>query len=107
MLTKRFAHPLGTVLCVLALLLITSTAYSQPKGKTREISGTVVDVDSQPVANATVAVSGGGPSATTAADGAFKLTGVATANVTIEVTAEGFTARQVPVVGAATALSLQ
>jgi TonB-dependent SusC/RagA subfamily outer membrane receptor len=107
MLTKRFVHPLGSILCLLALLLISSTAYSQPKGKTREIAGTVVGVDSQPVANATVAVSGGGPSATTAADGSFKLTGVATANLTVEVTADGFTARQIPVLGAATALSLQ
>src|ERR1044071_3397851 len=107
MLTKRFAHPLGTVLCVCALLLISSTSYSQPKGKTREISGTVVDVESQPVANATVTVSGGGPSAMTGTDGAFTLTAVATTNLTIEVTAEGFKARQIPVLGAATALSLQ
>ncbi|HZJ67931.1 MAG TPA: carboxypeptidase regulatory-like domain-containing protein, partial [Kofleriaceae bacterium] len=54
-----------------------------------------------------MAVSGGGPSATTGADGSFKLTGVAITNLTIEVTADGFTARQVPVLGANSALSLQ
>jgi TonB-linked SusC/RagA family outer membrane protein len=91
---------------LLALLLISSTAFAQ-RGKTREISGTVVDVDTKPVANATVAVSGGGPSATTGADGSFKLTGVAITNLTIEVTADGFTARQIPVLGANSALSLQ
>ncbi|HET9623165.1 MAG TPA: carboxypeptidase regulatory-like domain-containing protein [Kofleriaceae bacterium] len=66
----------------------------------------VLDVDSKPVAGATVAVSGGGPSTTTADDGSFKLAGVATGNVILEVTAEGFTAKQVPVVGATTALQL-
>jgi TonB-linked SusC/RagA family outer membrane protein len=107
MLTKRFIRRLGSAVCLLAILLISSIAYSQPRGKTREIAGTVVDVDSKPVAGATVAVSGGGPSATTGADGTFKLSGVATANLTIEVTADGFTARQIPVLGANTALSLQ
>src|SRR5262249_13461505 len=83
-------------------------ARAQPgrPGKGREIVGSVVDVDGNAVANATVTVDGG-PSATTAADGSFKLTGVATTNVAISVTADGFTAKQVPVLGATTALQLQ
>jgi TonB-linked SusC/RagA family outer membrane protein len=67
----------------------------------------VLDVDGHPVANATVAVGGGGPTATTGPDGAFKLTGVATTNLMIEITADGFTAKQVAVLGAATSLDLQ
>jgi len=106
MLTKRFAHPLGTV-CALALMLLSFTAFAQPaKGKGREIVGTIVDVDSSPVANATVSIAGG-PTATTATDGSFKLTGVATTNLAIDVTADGFTAKQVPILAATTALQLQ
>ncbi len=110
MLTKRLAHPFGSALCLLALLLFSFTALAQPakgKGKGREIVGTVVDGDAKPVPNATVTVSGGGPSTTTAADGTFKLTGVATTNVAIEISADGFNGQQVPVLGAATALQLQ
>jgi TonB-linked SusC/RagA family outer membrane protein len=109
MFTRRFVHPLGGALCVLALLLAPMIAFAQnarPGGQ-RDIAGTVVDVDASPVAGATVAVTGGGPTTTTAADGSFKLTGVATANLIIEITAGGFTARQVPVLGAATPLQLQ
>jgi TonB-linked SusC/RagA family outer membrane protein len=95
-------------MCLLALTLCSISAQAQPaKPKGRDVVGTVVDVDATPVANATVSVAGGGPSATTAADGSFKLTGVATGNVVVEVTAEGFTAKQVPVLGATTALQLQ
>jgi TonB-dependent starch-binding outer membrane protein SusC len=105
---RRFAHPLGAAVCALALLLFPFIAAAQnAKAKGRDIAGTVVDVDSHPVANATVTVAGGGPSATTGADGSFKLTGVATANLMIDVTADGFTSKQVPVLGAATALQLQ
>ena len=108
MLRKRFVHPLGAAVCALALLLVSmatlGTAYAQP-AKGRAITGTILDVDSKPVAGATVAVAGG-PSATTGEDGSFKLTGVGTGSVTLEVTAEGFTAKQVPVVGATTALQL-
>src|SRR5262249_30171314 len=60
-----------------------------------------------PVANATVTVAGGGPSAATGADGSFKLTGVATTNLMIDVAADGFTSKQVAVLGAATPLQLQ
>jgi TonB-dependent starch-binding outer membrane protein SusC len=105
MFRKRFAHPLGPVMCVLALMLCSMTAYAQ-NARGRNITGTVLDIDANPVANATVTVAGGGPSATTAADGTFKLAGVATANVVLEVTAEGFTAKQIPVLGAATALQV-
>jgi TonB-dependent starch-binding outer membrane protein SusC len=112
--TRWFAHPLGAAMCVLALLLCpllghadAQPARGAPAAKGRDVTGTVVDVDGNPVANATVAVTGGGPMATTAADGSFKLTGVATANVMIEITADGFTAKQVPVLGAATPLQLQ
>jgi TonB-dependent SusC/RagA subfamily outer membrane receptor len=92
-------------MCVIALLVSSLTAHAQP-AKKRDISGTVLDVDGQPVANATVTVTGGGPTATTAADGSFKLAGVAAANVSLEVTAEGFTAKQIPVLGAPTPLQL-
>src|ERR1041384_5378343 len=97
----RFAHPLGAAVCALALLLLpilhTSGAHAQNArpAKGRDINGTVVDVDSHPVSNATVAVAGGGPSATTGADGAFKLSGVATTNVMIDINAHGFTLKQV------------
>ncbi|HEY0476651.1 MAG TPA: SusC/RagA family TonB-linked outer membrane protein [Kofleriaceae bacterium] len=108
MLAKRFSHIFGSALCLLALLLFSVTAYAQPaKGKGRDIVGTIVDVDSKPVANATVTVSGGGPSATTGPDGSFKLTGVATANVSLEVNADGFPAKLVPVLDAASQLQLQ
>ena len=106
--TKRSAHPFGPVLCLLALLLFPLTTHAQPsKGKSREIAGVVVDADARPVANATVTVGDGGPSATTGADGSFKLTGVATTNLAIQITADGFTATQMPVLGATTALQLQ
>jgi hypothetical protein len=91
---------------VLALLFASATGFAQPKPKGRDISGTVVDIDNKPVANATVAVAGG-PTATTAADGTFKLAGVATTNLTLDVTADGFTAKQTPVLGAATPLAVQ
>ena len=108
MLTKRFAHPLGSALCLIALLLFSFTAYAQPtRGKGRDIAGLVVDGDAKPVANATVTVGDGGPSTTTGADGSFKLTGVATTNVAIQVIAEGFNASQIPVLGSTTALQLQ
>jgi len=92
-------------MCVLALLLCSTTAHAQG-AKKRDISGAVLDVDARPVANATVTVTGGGPTATTAADGSFKLAGVATTNVMLEITADGFTAKQIPVLGATTALQL-
>jgi TonB-dependent SusC/RagA subfamily outer membrane receptor len=88
-------------------MLFSFTALAQPaRGKGREIVGSVVDVDGKPVAGATVSVSGGA-SVTTGADGSFKLTGAPTANLSIEVIAEGFTVKQVPVLGGATALQLQ
>src|SRR4051812_45691224 len=105
MLKKRFAHLLGQAMCVLALLLLSVTAYAQAKGKAREVSGLVADADGKPVANATVSVAGG-PTTTTAADGTFKLT-VAPTNLTVEITADGFTARQVQLIAAASPLQLQ
>jgi TonB-dependent starch-binding outer membrane protein SusC len=105
MLRKWFVHPLGSAMCLLALMLVSMTAHAQP-AKGRNIAGTVLDVDAKPIANATVTVTGGGPTATTAEDGSFKLAGVATTNVVLEVTADGFTAKQIPVLGAATALQL-
>jgi TonB-linked SusC/RagA family outer membrane protein len=91
----------------LLLLPVLARAQNARPGKGRDIAGVVVDIDANPVANATVTVTGGGPSSTTGADGSFKLAGVATTNVMIEITAAGFTAKQVPVLGAATALQLQ
>jgi hypothetical protein len=105
MFRKRFAHPLGSAMCVLALLLASMTAHAQ-NAKKRDVAGTVRDVDSKPVANATVTVIGGGPTTTTAADGSFRLA-VATTNLVIEVTADGFTSRQIQLIGAATTLELQ
>src|SRR5262245_9397844 len=105
MLNKRFAHPLGPAMCALALMLLALPAHAQ-NAKGRNITGTVLDVDAKPVAHATVAVSGGGPTATTTDDGSFKLAGVATTNVVLEVTADGYTAKQVPVLGAATPLQV-
>jgi TonB-dependent starch-binding outer membrane protein SusC len=105
MLRRRFAYLWGPALCVLALLLSSTLAHAQNARK-RDISGTLADVDGKPIAGATVTAAGGGPTTTTAADGSFKLA-VATTNVTLEVTADGFTARQVQLIGAATALQLQ
>jgi hypothetical protein len=101
-------HPRGWAIAswIVLVLLATGTAFAQQPA-TREITGTIVDGDGTPVANATVAVTGGGPSTTTGPDGTFKLPKVAAANLTIEITAEGFTARQITVLGARTALQLQ
>jgi TonB-linked SusC/RagA family outer membrane protein len=87
------------------LMLFATSAHAQP-AKGRTLTGAVLDVDGTPVAGATVAVSGGGPSATTGADGTFTLAAVATTNVMIEITADGFAPKQIPVLGAATALQL-
>jgi TonB-dependent starch-binding outer membrane protein SusC len=113
--TRWFAHPLGAATCVLAFLLSPLAVHAQgaqpargaPAARGRDITGAVVDVDGNPVAGATVAIAGGGPTTTTAPDGSFQLTGVATANVMVEISADGFTAKQVPVLGAATPLQLQ
>lgn len=94
------------VVCAL-LLVFTTSAFAQAKPKGREVSGAVFDADQKPVAGATVTVGDGGPSATTAADGTFKLTGVTTANSVVEIKADGFTTRTIPLLGATTALSLQ
>jgi TonB-linked SusC/RagA family outer membrane protein len=97
-------------MCVLALLLFPLIAHAQnprPPAKGRDIAGAVVDVDARPVANATISVSGGGPTTTTGPDGSFKLSGVTTANVAVDITADGFTAKQIQVIGAPTPLQLQ
>jgi len=91
-------------MCVLALLLSSMAAHAQ-NAKKRDISGIVVDIDGKPVANASVTVTGGGPTTTTAADGSFKLA-VAPTNLVIEVTADGLTPRQIQLIGAATPLQL-
>jgi TonB-dependent starch-binding outer membrane protein SusC len=91
----------------LVILMSFGTVLAQPKPKGRDVSGSIVDADQKPVANATVTVADGGPSATTGADGAFKLTGVATGNVVVEIKADGFTTRAIPLLAAQTALSLQ
>jgi len=104
MVRKWFAHPLGPAMCVLALVLSSMAAHAQ-NAKKRDISGTVLDIDGKPVANASVTVTGGGPTTTTAADGSFKLA-VAPTNLVIEVSADGLTPRQVQLIGAATPLQL-
>ncbi|HEY5925153.1 MAG TPA: SusC/RagA family TonB-linked outer membrane protein [Kofleriaceae bacterium] len=83
------------------------SAFAQPKPKGRDLVGNVVDADQKPVANATVTVTGGGPTATTAADGAFKLTGAGTGTLAIEIKADGFTSRTIPVLAGTTTLALQ
>jgi len=105
MFTRRFGHPLGSAVCVLAVMLVATTAHAQT-AKAREVSGIITDVDGTPVANATVAVSGGGATATTAADGSFKLS-VPPTSLALEVSADGFTGRQVHLLAAGTPLSLQ
>ncbi|HEU4727423.1 MAG TPA: SusC/RagA family TonB-linked outer membrane protein [Kofleriaceae bacterium] len=92
-------------MCVLLLLLFSAAAHAQ-NAKGRAVTGSVLDLDGKPVPHATVAVGGGGPTATTADDGSFTLAGVATTNLVLEVTAEGFTARQIPVLGAPGPLQL-
>ncbi|MGE3455212.1 MAG: SusC/RagA family TonB-linked outer membrane protein [Kofleriaceae bacterium] len=104
----RFSNrqlPLWIVVFTILLGFGSIPAHAQ-RAKGRELSGTVVDDESKPIASATVAVSGG-PSAQTGADGSFKLAGVATGNIVVEISAEGFTAKQVPVLAATTALQLQ
>jgi TonB-linked SusC/RagA family outer membrane protein len=105
MFMRRFGHPLGAAACVLALMLFATTTHAQT-ARGREVTGVITDVEGAPLVGATVAVAGVGATTTTAADGAFKLTVPAT-NATLEVTADGFTARQVRVIAAATPLSLQ
>jgi TonB-linked SusC/RagA family outer membrane protein len=105
MFMRRFGHPLGSAVCVLAVMLVAATSQAQ-NARAREVSGIITDVDGTPVANVTVAVSGGGPTTTTGADGAFKLM-VPAANLTLDVSAEGFTSRQVRVTPAGTPLQLQ
>lgn len=92
------------LVCVLALVCTTAAWAQKPKG--RDVTGSVVDLDGKPVSGATVAIAGGA-TATTAADGTFKLAGVATGAVTIDVTGAGFEARQVAVAAGKTALQLQ
>ncbi len=114
MLKKRFT-PLGQVMCALAPLLLSVTASAQnarpaaparQAAKAREVTGIITDLEGKPVANATVAVSGGGPTTTTGADGAFKLS-VATTNVMVDVSADGYTPHQLQLFGATTPLQLQ
>lgn len=102
----RRTRVLGPCVVFLMMILSVGHAFAQAGG-TRDISGTIVDTEGSPVANATVAVVGGAQKATTAADGTFKLTKVAAANITVDITAEGFNARQIAVLGARTALQLQ
>ncbi|MEO8840973.1 MAG: SusC/RagA family TonB-linked outer membrane protein [Kofleriaceae bacterium] len=93
-------------LCWLILVLVSTTAYAQ-KAKTRDVTGVVLDVDAKPIASATVTVTGaGGATATTAPDGTFKLAAPIT-DALIEITADGFTAKQVPLLAATTAVQLQ
>jgi TonB-linked SusC/RagA family outer membrane protein len=92
------------LVCVLALVCTTAAWAQKPKG--REVTGVVVDVEGAPVAGATVSIAGGA-TATTAADGTFKLSGVDVAAVSVDVAAEGFDARKVAVAAGKTALQLQ
>jgi len=106
----KVGHPRAWLIgiWIAMFLLPASVALAQrPVAGTRDISGTIGDVDGNPVANATVAVTGGGPTATSGADGTFKLAKVPATNLAIDVTAEGFTTRQVTVIGARAALQLQ
>lgn len=98
----------GPWIVLLIMMLGASTVFAQQPAATREINGVVLDVDGQPVANATVTVAGAaGVAATTGADGTFKLAKAPVTNVTIDVAAQGFAARQIAVLGARTPLQLQ
>jgi TonB-dependent starch-binding outer membrane protein SusC len=101
----------GLLVCLLvigSILSSTVPAWAQA-ARGREVTGTILDVDGSPVAGATVSVAGGPAAltATTGPDGAFRLAGVPTTNVVLDVTAEGFEPRQVTIIGARTALQLQ
>jgi TonB-linked SusC/RagA family outer membrane protein len=91
-------------LCLFTLVALSNSAFAQ-KAKTREVTGVVLDVDAKPIANATVSIASG-PSTTTGADGAFKLAAPITEAI-IEISADGFTAKQVPILAATTALQMQ
>jgi TonB-dependent starch-binding outer membrane protein SusC len=92
---------------LLGLFVFSSSAWAQQPAAKREINGTVVDIDGKPVGNATVAVSGGGPTATSAADGTFKITNAPATNLTLDVTAEGYSPRQATILAARTTLQMQ
>jgi len=105
MRVARSVQPwVGLALCLFTLVMWSSSAFAQ-KAKTREVTGVVADVDAKPIANATVSIANG-PTATTGADGAFKLAAPVT-DAIIEISADGFTAKQVPILAATTALQLQ
>src|SRR6478609_9122902 len=107
MLGSRGAVSAWTLVVCAFLFLFSSSAFAQAKPKGREVAGAIFDADQKPIGGATVTVGDGGPSATTAADGTFKLTGVTTANGVIEIKADGFTTRTVPILGGTTAFVLQ
>ncbi|HEY0191800.1 MAG TPA: carboxypeptidase regulatory-like domain-containing protein, partial [Kofleriaceae bacterium] len=91
----------------LLLIQIVSPVTAHAQGaKGRTLSGVVLDADAKPVGHATVAVTGGTQTATTGDDGAFTLAGVPATAVTLDITAEGYTAKQVPVLNGTTAAQL-
>lgn len=95
----------------MALCLMTSMAGAQSAaGRDREISGTIVDLDMAPVADATVTGAAGeatAVTAVTAADGSFTLTGLPSQDAVIEVMAEGFVPTRIPVIDTETEPRLQ
>jgi TonB-dependent starch-binding outer membrane protein SusC len=84
--------------CLFVVALVSSAARAQSTDRSgRRIFGTIVDIDTSPVANATVTVAPWGPTATTDAGGHFRLTRVATTHVVVKVVADGFLAKQISV----------
>lgn len=85
------------LVCLLALAASPDAARAQSAvGPGRNLLGLVVDIDSVAVANATVMVSSG-LITTTDHDGSFRLIGVATTDVLVEVIAGGFATARIPV----------
>lgn len=104
----RSSRNRGRLVCLVAVTLIAGTAVAQPAAtETRDISGTVVDIDAAPIADAKVTVACGEAAAITAADGSFQLTAVPITDAVIEVVADEFFAKRVAIPDSTTALQLQ
>lgn len=100
-------HPRHRLNLLAGMILLTSRiAYAQPVIATRDIAGIVVDLEARRIGEAVVTASAGGPFATTASDGSFRLVGVGGAGVVLEVSASGFDSRRMPVHDHAPALQL-
>ncbi len=82
----------GSVLCLMALLFFSVTAFSQ----TRTVTGKVTGKDNQPVQSVSVTIRGTTTATTTDADGAFSIS-VPNNSTVLVFSAIGFAEQQVPV----------